>query len=74
MEPKHLTIANLPTDRGGVRPGSILENVRRADLRHGTEGPKTETGAWAFFDYDGERHRIDYEMFSKTTRSPESEP
>lgn len=65
-----ITTGNLATYGGGVLAGSIVENIRRADQRNGAEGPESATGAWAFFDCAGVRHRIDYEMFSKSTRDP----
>jgi hypothetical protein len=46
-----------------------LTNVRRADLKNGSiEEPNEESGAYAFFDWKGERHRAYFDHFETITK------
>jgi hypothetical protein len=66
---KYLTTSNLQAWPGGIPPGETLTNVRRANLKDGSiEEPNEESGAYAFFDWKGERYRAYFYNFEKTAK------
>jgi hypothetical protein len=66
---KYLTTSNLEAWPRGIPAMETLTNVRRADLKDGSiEEPNEESGAYAFFDWKGERHRASFCHFEKITK------
>ena len=66
---KYLTTSGLQAWPGGIPPGETLTNVRRAKLKDGSiEEPNEESGAYAFFDWKGERHRASFYHFEKIAK------
>ena len=66
---KYLTTSNLEAWPHGIPPGETLTNVRRANLKDDSiEEPNEESGAYAFFDWKGDRYRASFSHFEEITK------
>jgi hypothetical protein len=65
---KYLTTSNLEAWPHGIPPVETLTNVSRANLKDGSMEEPDDAGAYAFFDWKGERYRASFDHFEKATK------
>jgi len=68
MSMKYFTTSVLWAWPCGIPPGETLVNVQRSNKTGLIEEPNEESGAFAFFDWNGERYWSYFSNFDKIAK------